>query len=87
MPPTINATLSRTSAVTAPPNMRVDSTKPPIGVSISTCPATALLARIERHNGKYNAFISLAPERALTAARTAEAEIAAGRWRGSFHPI
>ena len=39
MPPTINATLSRTSAVTAPPNMRVDSTKPPIGVSISTCPA------------------------------------------------
>ena len=41
MPPTINATLSRTSAVTAPPNMRVDSTKPPIGVSISTCPAVA----------------------------------------------
>jgi hypothetical protein len=48
---------------------------------------TALLARIERHDGKYNAFIALAPERALTAARTVEAEIAAGRWRGSFHPI
>jgi hypothetical protein len=46
---------------------------------------TALLARIERHDGKYNAFISLTPERALTAARAAEAEIMAGRWRGPFH--
>jgi Asp-tRNA(Asn)/Glu-tRNA(Gln) amidotransferase A subunit family amidase len=46
---------------------------------------TALLARIERHDGKYNAFIALTPERALTAARAAEAEIAAGRWRGPFH--
>jgi len=27
--------------------------------------ATALLARIERHDGKYNAFIALTPERAL----------------------
>ena len=46
---------------------------------------TALLARIERHDGNYNAFIALTPERALTAARAAEAEIAAGRWRGPFH--
>ena len=47
--------------------------------------ATALLARIEGHDGKYNAFVKLTPERALAAARTAETEIAAGRWRGPFH--
>ena len=47
--------------------------------------ATALLARIGRHDDKYNAFIALAPERALKAARAAEAEITAGRWRGPFH--
>jgi len=47
--------------------------------------ATALLARIERHDGKYNAFIALTPERALSAARAAESEITAGRWRGPFH--
>jgi aspartyl-tRNA(Asn)/glutamyl-tRNA(Gln) amidotransferase subunit A len=46
---------------------------------------TALLARIGRHDGNYSAFIALTPERALTAARAAEAEIAAGRWRGPFH--
>jgi aspartyl-tRNA(Asn)/glutamyl-tRNA(Gln) amidotransferase subunit A len=49
--------------------------------------ATALLARIERHDGKYNAFVTLTPERALTAVRTAETDIAAGRWRGPFHGI
>jgi hypothetical protein len=47
--------------------------------------ATALLARIEHHDSKYNAFIALTPERALKAARAAEAEITAGRWRGPFH--
>src|SRR5213075_2642326 len=35
--------------------------------------ATTLLARIERHDAKYNAFIAVTPERALTAARAAEA--------------
>jgi hypothetical protein len=40
--------------------------------------ATALLARIERLDGKYNAFIALTPERALKAARAVEAEITAG---------
>jgi aspartyl-tRNA(Asn)/glutamyl-tRNA(Gln) amidotransferase subunit A len=49
--------------------------------------ATALLARIERHDGRYNAFIALTPERALKAARAAEAEITAGRWRGPFHGV
>ena len=43
---------------------------------------TALLARIEQYDANYNAFIALTPERALTAARTAETEIAAGRGRG-----
>ena len=47
--------------------------------------ATALLTRIERHDPKLNAFIALTPERALSAARAVEAEITAGRWRGSFH--
>ena len=47
--------------------------------------ATALLARIERHDLKLNAFIALIPERALAAARAAEAEIMAGHWRGPFH--
>jgi Asp-tRNA(Asn)/Glu-tRNA(Gln) amidotransferase A subunit family amidase len=45
----------------------------------------ALLAQIERHEDKFNAFIALTPERALAAARKAEGEIAAGNWRGPFH--
>ena len=45
----------------------------------------ALLARIERLDGAYNAFITLTPEAALKSAREAEAEIAGGRWRGPFH--
>ena len=43
---------------------------------------TALLARIERYDAKYNAFIALTPERALKAARAAEAEIS-GRTTGA----
>jgi aspartyl-tRNA(Asn)/glutamyl-tRNA(Gln) amidotransferase subunit A len=46
---------------------------------------TALLARIERYDPNFNAFIAVLPERALAAARAAEAEITAGRWRGPFH--
>ena len=45
----------------------------------------ALLGRIERLDGSYNAFLTLTPEPALAAARQAEAEIAAGRWRGPLH--
>jgi aspartyl-tRNA(Asn)/glutamyl-tRNA(Gln) amidotransferase subunit A len=48
---------------------------------------TALLARIESYDAKYNAFIAFTPERALKAARAAEAEITAGRWRGAFHGV
>ena len=47
----------------------------------------ALLARIDRLERRYHAFINLQPEAALTAARAAEAEIAAGKWRGPFHGI
>lgn len=49
--------------------------------------ATALLARAERIDPRLNAFIRLTPERALEAARTAEEEIVAGRYRGPFHGI
>src|SRR5262249_2919169 len=48
---------------------------------------TALLARIERVEPKLNAFVTLAPERALEAARLAENEIVAGQYRGPFHGI
>jgi aspartyl-tRNA(Asn)/glutamyl-tRNA(Gln) amidotransferase subunit A len=44
-----------------------------------------LLAHIERHDPKFNAFIQTTPELALKEARAAEAEIAAGTWRGPFH--
>ncbi len=47
----------------------------------------ALLARIERTDPKLNAFVTLAPEQALEAARSAEEEIAHGRYRGPFHGI
>jgi len=49
--------------------------------------ATALLARIERIEPKLNAFVTLAAARALEAARAAEDEIVAGRYRGPFHGI
>jgi aspartyl-tRNA(Asn)/glutamyl-tRNA(Gln) amidotransferase subunit A len=45
------------------------------------------LTRIERLNGKLNAFITVTPESALAEARTAELEIQRGRWRGPLHGI
>jgi len=45
------------------------------------------LARIERLDGKLNSFIRVLGEPALAAARAAEAEIAAGHWRGPLHGI
>lgn len=47
----------------------------------------ACLERIERLDPKLNAFITVTPERALAAARRAEAEVASGRWRGPLHGI
>ena len=47
----------------------------------------AYLDRIERHNSRYRAYISVYPEPALEAARLAESEIAAGAYRGPLHGI
>ena len=47
----------------------------------------ACLARIDRHEKQVHSFIRLERERALAAARMAEAEIKAGRRRGDLHGI
>ena len=47
----------------------------------------AYLDRIEAHNAALGAYISVYPEQALAAARTAEAEISAGNWRGPLHGV
>ncbi len=45
------------------------------------------LARIERLAGRLECFVTPTPELALAQADAAEAEIAAGRWRGPLHGI
>jgi len=45
------------------------------------------LERIKRLDGKLNSFIRVLSEEALAAARSAEAEIVARRWRGPLHGI
>src|SRR5260370_29779122 len=47
----------------------------------------ATLGRIELINPKLNAFIAVLGDEALDAARRAEAEIAAGDWRGPLHGV
>ena len=47
----------------------------------------ALLARIEQLDPRLNAFIRLDGEAAMAAARSAEAEVAAGRLRGPLHGV
>lgn len=47
----------------------------------------ALIARVERHDGRFNAFLRFTPEIALADARRAEAEISAGNWRGPLHGV
>ena len=42
----------------------------------------ACLTRIERYNGKLDAFITVTGEQALADARAMEAEQAQGKWRG-----
>jgi aspartyl-tRNA(Asn)/glutamyl-tRNA(Gln) amidotransferase subunit A len=49
--------------------------------------AEGFLARIAKHSGRYNAFVTVTRELALAQARSAESEIAAGRWRGPLHGI
>ncbi len=47
----------------------------------------ALLARIAAHDSKTHAFIGLTADAARADAKVAEAEIAAGKWRGPLHGI
>src|SRR5262245_21817427 len=47
----------------------------------------ACLARIDQHEKRFHSFIRLERDRALVAARLAEAEIKAGRRRGDLHGI
>jgi aspartyl-tRNA(Asn)/glutamyl-tRNA(Gln) amidotransferase subunit A len=47
----------------------------------------AALDRIAKVDGRLRAFITVTAETALTAARRAEEEIAAGRWRGPLHGV
>ena len=47
----------------------------------------AFLARIEKHNPRLNAFMTVTAEQALRDAAEAEREIAAGRHRGPLHGI
>jgi aspartyl-tRNA(Asn)/glutamyl-tRNA(Gln) amidotransferase subunit A len=46
---------------------------------------TACLERVERLQPQLNAFITIAADVALQAARAAEKEIGQGRWRGPLH--
>jgi aspartyl-tRNA(Asn)/glutamyl-tRNA(Gln) amidotransferase subunit A len=48
---------------------------------------TAMLERIERLDGRLNAFITVLPDRALEQARAADSELAAGHDRGALHGI
>jgi aspartyl-tRNA(Asn)/glutamyl-tRNA(Gln) amidotransferase subunit A len=48
---------------------------------------TACLDRIERLQPQLNAFITVAADAALQAARAAEKEISDGRWKGPLHGI
>ncbi len=47
----------------------------------------ALIDRVERHDGKLNAFLRFTPELALEDAKRAEAEITRGQWRGTLHGV
>jgi aspartyl-tRNA(Asn)/glutamyl-tRNA(Gln) amidotransferase subunit A len=47
----------------------------------------ACLGRIDRLDRRLNAFITVTPEQAFADARSAEDEIASGRWRGPLHGI
>ena len=49
--------------------------------------AKALIARSERHDPHYNAYLRATPELALADAQRAEAEIMRGEWRGPFHGV
>ena len=47
----------------------------------------ALLRRIVQLDGQYRSYATVLPERALTRAKAADAEIARGLWRGPLHGV
>ena len=47
----------------------------------------ALIARTEKHDKHYNAYLRTTPDIALDDARRAEGEIMRGQWRGPFHGV
>jgi amidase len=47
----------------------------------------AVLDRIDRLDGQLHSYLTVTPERALAAARAAEAEIGRGAWRGPLHGV
>src|SRR5215213_267016 len=47
----------------------------------------ALLDRIAAIDSSYNAFLVVTADQALAQAKTAEAEIAKGQWRGPMHGV
>jgi len=49
--------------------------------------AKALIDRVERYDGKLNAFLRFTPELALEDAKRAEKEIGRGNWRGPLHGV
>ncbi|MGH7289751.1 MAG: amidase family protein, partial [Myxococcota bacterium] len=49
--------------------------------------ARTQLARIEARNPELHAYLGVLAESALDEARTAEKEIAEGRWRGPLHGV
>jgi aspartyl-tRNA(Asn)/glutamyl-tRNA(Gln) amidotransferase subunit A len=49
--------------------------------------AKALIARVEKHDGRLNAFLRFTPEIALADAKRAESEIARGEYRGPLHGV
>jgi amidase len=56
--------------------------------SVTSCDLTELmLERIAAHDGRLHCYAAVAPEIARAAARAADAEIAAGNWRGPLHGI
>ena len=47
----------------------------------------AILQRIAKLDGRYSAYATVLPERALERAKAADAEIARGLWRGPLHGV
>lgn len=48
---------------------------------------SALIARAEKLDPRFHAYIRMTPDMALAAARRAEAEIAGGYWKGPMHGV